>query len=113
MAKLNGVEIGNVVKDALDAAQQVAQGDWSELKGIVRNIADNMLADLKFIANEAKAGRIDRYGAKIFLEDQRTVARVRLRSVAIMTLQSAERILNAVIKVFQNAAKTALGWNLF
>ena len=113
MATINGVDIGNVVKDAMGAAKLAADGDWNEIKEIVKNIADTMLVDLKYIAKEKANNRIDEYGAKIFLEDQRMVARVRIRSLAIMTLQSAERIINAIIKVFREAANTALGWDIF
>ena len=113
MTKLNNVEIGNVVKDAITAAKDVAEGDWSEIKDIVKNIADSLLVDLKYIAKEKLNDRIDEYGAKIFLEDQKMVARVRLRSLAIMTLQSAERMINAILDVFKEAANTALGWDIF
>lgn len=113
MTKLNNIEIGNVVQDAIAAAKGVAEGDWKKIKDIVKNIADSLLVDLKYIAKEKLNNRIDEYGAKIFLEDQKMVARVRLRSLAIMTLQSAERILNAILDVFKTAANTALGWDIF
>ena len=113
MATKNGVEIGNVVKDALNAAKAVGVGDWAEMKGLVKNIADSMLVDLKYIAKEKLNNNIDEYGAKIFLEDQKMVARIRIRSLAIITLQTAERVINAVIEVFTVAANKALGWDIF
>ena len=45
MATMNGVEIGDVVKDALTAAKTVGIGDWSEMKDLVKNIADSLLVD--------------------------------------------------------------------
>jgi hypothetical protein len=47
------------------------------------------------------------------LEDQKMVARIRIRSLAIITLQTAERLINAVIEVFRVAANKALGWDIF
>jgi hypothetical protein len=113
MATMNGVEIGDVVKDALKAAKDVGIGDWNEMKDLVKNIADSLLVDLKYIAKEKLNNRIDEYGAKIFLEDQKMVARVRMRSLAIITLQTAERVINAIIDVFRIAANKALGWDIF
>lgn len=113
MAKINGVDVGNVVNDALNAAKKVGASDWSEIKDIAKHIADNMLADLKYIAKKQLSGEFDKFDAKIFLEDQKMVARVRLRSIAIITLKSAERILNAIAEVFQSAANKAIGWDIF
>lgn len=113
MPKINDVDIGNVVKDALDAAKQVIEGDWTEIKDVAKHIADNMLSDLKYIAKKKLSGQFDEFDAKIFLEDQKMVARARLRSIAIITLKSAEKILNAIAQVFQTAANNALGWEIF
>lgn len=113
MPKINNVDIGNVIQDALVAAKQVAAGEWSEIKDVAKHIADNMLSDLKYVAKKKLTGDFDEFDAKIFLEDQKMVARVRLRSIAIITLKSAERILNAIAEVFQKAANKALGWEVF
>ncbi|MBW8184050.1 hypothetical protein [Shewanella nanhaiensis] len=113
MAKINGVDIGNVVKEALDAAKGVSVGNWSEVKDIVKNIGDSMLVDLKYVAKKKLSGDFDEYDAKIFMEDQKMVARVRLRSLAIITLKTAEDIINAVIDIFRAAGNKALGWEIF
>lgn len=113
MAKINGIDIGNVVKDALQAAKSTGIENWGEVKDIIENVSQNMLNDLKFVAKKKVSGHFDEYDAKIFLEDQKMVARVRLRSLAIITLQIAERIINAITDVFKSAANTALGWNIF
>jgi hypothetical protein len=113
MATINGVDIGNVVKDALNAAKATGIENWGEVKDIVENISQTMLNDLKFIAKKKAKGHFDEYDAKIFLEDQKMVARVRLRSLAIITLQIAERIINAINDIFKSAANTALGWDIF
>ena len=83
------------------------------MKGLVKNIADSMLVDLKYIAKEKLNNNIHEYGAKISLEDQKMVARIRIRSLTIITLQTAERVINAVIEVFRVAANKALGWDVF
>ncbi|MEW8015296.1 MAG: hypothetical protein AB2807_11100 [Candidatus Sedimenticola endophacoides] len=44
--------------------------------------------------------------------DQALLARMRLRSVAIVTLQLAERIWRAIADVFSRAINSALGWSL-
>jgi len=113
MTSINGVDVGNVVQDALKAAKAVGVTNWTEIKDILKNIADSLLVDLKYIAQEKLKGKIDEYSAKIFLEDQKMVARIRLRSLAIITLQSAERLVNAILDVFKAAANKALGWNIF
>jgi hypothetical protein len=113
MAKINGVDIGNVVKDALNAAKNTGIDNWAEVKDIIENVAQSMLNDLKFVAKKKLEGTFDAYDAKIFIEDQKMVARVRLRSIAIITLQIAERAINAIFEVFGAAANKALGWDIF
>ncbi len=113
MTIINNTDVGSVVKNAVNAAKATGATNWSEIKDIVKLIADSMLNDLKYIAKKKLSGEFDEFDAKIFLEDQKMVARTRLRSVAIITLQTAERVLNAITDVFKDAANTAIGWDLF
>jgi hypothetical protein len=113
MPVINNVDIGNVVKEAMSAAKETGVSDWASIKDVVKHISDNMLSDLKYVAKKKFSGEFDEFDGKIFLEDQKMVARTRLRSIAIMTLKTAERILNAIVDVFKGAANTALGWDIF
>lgn len=113
MTTLNNTEIGDVLADAMASAKQAAKDSWPAVSELADNIARSILIDLEYIARQKLLGQIDEYGAKIFLEDQRMVARARLRSLAIVTLQLAEDIINAMLRVFNAAAQKALGWVLF
>lgn len=113
MPKLNDIDIGNVVKEAMTAAKETGVSNWADIKDVVKHISDNMLSDLKYVAKKKLTGEFDEYDGKIFLEDQKMVARTRLRSIAIVTLKTAERILNAIVEVFRGAANKALGWDIF
>ncbi len=111
MATINGVDFGNVVDDAVKAAKAVVTDNWDEVEDIVKNIAEGLTNDVAFLAKKKASGEFDEEDARVFLEDQKMVARIRLRSVAIITLQLAERIWNAIASVFRSAIKTALGWS--
>jgi len=113
MSIINDVDIGDIVKEAMSAAKQTGLANWSEIKDIIKLISESMLNDLKYVAKKKLSGEFDEYDAKIFLEDQKMVARVRLRSIAIITLKTAEQLLNAITGVFKRAANTALGWDIF
>ncbi|MDH3602402.1 MAG: hypothetical protein OEU26_22535, partial [Candidatus Tectomicrobia bacterium] len=63
-------------------------------------------------AQKKASGEYNENDARVFLEDQKMLARIRLRSVAIITLQLAEQIWNAVTSVFRTAINQALGWNI-
>ncbi|SNY52471.1 hypothetical protein SAMN06297280_2130 [Arsukibacterium tuosuense] len=113
MTILNNIDIGDVLADAMTSAKQAAKDSWPAVSELADNIARSILVDLDYVARQKVLGQIDEYGAKIFLEDQRMVARARLRSLAIVTLQLAEDIINAMLRVFNAAAQKALGWVLF
>ncbi|MBV2130818.1 hypothetical protein [Arsukibacterium indicum] len=113
MTTLNQIDIGNVLQEALASAKNAAKDSWPAVSELADNIARSILIDLEYVARQKVLGQIDEYGAKIFLEDQRMVARARLRSLAIVTLQLAEDIINAMLRVFNAAAQKALGWLLF
>jgi len=113
MTTINGVNFGEVLQEATNAARAAASGDWEQIKDIVDNVGKAIVNDIEHVAKQKANGTLDEYGAKIFMEDQRIVARVRLRSVAIMTAKLAEDVLNAMITVFQTAINTALGWTIF
>jgi hypothetical protein len=109
---INNVDFEEVVDDALAAAKAVLLDNWDEIRDIVENIAKGLANDVVFIAKKKAEGVFNEDDARVFLEDQKIVARVRLRSLAIITLQIAERIWNAIAKVFRAAVKAALTWTV-
>ncbi|WP_293367812.1 hypothetical protein [Nevskia sp.] len=111
---INGVNFSQVGKDALTAAKVLLDdpATWKGLKDILQNVADGLTADIKFIARKKLSGEFNEDDARVYLEDQKTIARVRIRSVAIITLQIAERVLNAVLDVFRVAVQQAIGWTV-
>lgn len=110
--KINDVDFDDVTKDAMEAAKLVANEGWDELADIVKNIGDSISSDVEFIAKKKLSGEFDEVDARIFMEDQKTVARMRLRSVAIITLQIAEKIWNAIVGIFNTAINKAIGWTI-
>ncbi|GAC1623659.1 MAG: hypothetical protein NVS9B10_08840 [Nevskia sp.] len=114
MATINGVNFSNVTRDALTAAQTILNDPttWKSLKDILQNVSDGFVADVQFLAKKKLSGEFNEDDARVYLEDQKIIARVRIRSIAIITLQIAERVLNAVLEVFGKAINTALGWVL-
>lgn len=112
MATINGVNFDNVLDDAVDAAKAVVTNNWDEVKEIVENIGKGLTNDVSFVAKKKLSGEFNEDDAKVFMDDQKMLARIRLRSVAIITLQLAERIWNAIANVFRGAINTAIGWNV-
>ena len=113
MAVINGVDFSRTVDDALEAARAIVTNNWDEVRDILRNIGEGLANDVAFIAQKKVSGEFNEDDARVFLEDQKMLARIRLRSVAIMTLQLAERIWNAVANIFRAAISQALGgWTI-
>lgn len=114
MATINGVDFSVVAQDAISAAKAAANNDaaWNSLKDIVKNITDSLDADIQLIAKRKLSGEFNEADAKVFLEDQKMVARMRIRSIAIIGLQLAENIWNAIADVFRKAITKAIGWTV-
>ncbi len=112
MATINGVNFDDVIAEALKAAKGVLTDNWDEAQDIVENIAKGLANDVVFITKKKLSGEFNEDDARVFLEDQKIVARVRLRSIAIITLQIAERAWNAIAAVFGKAINTAIGWTI-
>lgn len=116
MATINGVDFSAVSKQALAAAKAAAKNEaaWTSLKDIVQNITDSLQGDIKLIAKRKlnPDGEFNENDAAVFMEDQKIVARMRIRSVAIIGLQVAENIWNAIADVFRTAIKQAIGWTI-
>jgi UDP-3-O-[3-hydroxymyristoyl] glucosamine N-acyltransferase len=110
MTTIDGVNFNDVVDDAMDAAKLVVSGNWEEIKDIIKNIGEGLTNDIAFLAKKKLSGEFNEDDAKVFMEDQKMLARIRLRSIAIITLQFAERIWNAIADVFRAAINTAIGW---
>jgi len=111
---INGVNFTHVGRDALDAVKLLLDDPvtWKSLKDILQNVADGFTADIKFIARKKLSGEFNEDDARVYLEDQKTIARVRIRSVAIITLQIAEKVLGAMLDVFRLAIQRAIGWTV-
>ena len=112
MTTINNVDFDAVVQEALAAAQGVVTENWAAASDIIENIAQGLVNDVVFIAKKKASGEFSEEDARIYLEDQKMVARIRLRSLAIISLQIAERIWNAVAEVFRTAIQQALHWTL-
>ena len=112
MTTINGVDFNEVAKEALTAAEAIVTDSWDEIRAILENITKGLVNDIAFIARKKALGEFDENDARVFLEDQKVVARIRLRSIAIITLQIAERIWNAVAEIFRTAINTALNWTI-
>jgi hypothetical protein len=114
MAMINGVDFNQVAKEALAAAKAAANDEnaWKSLKDIIKNVTDSLQGDVQLIAKRKISGEFNEDDAKVFMEDQKMVARIRIRSVAIIGLQLAERIWNAIADVFRTAINQALGWTV-
>ncbi|HEY1288492.1 MAG TPA: hypothetical protein VH934_01380 [Xanthobacteraceae bacterium] len=107
---INGVDFDKVGSDALAAAKSVIASNLPQVEDIVKNIAQALVNDVVFLEKKKALGEFNENDAKVFMEDQKVVARIRLRSVAIINLQLAERIWNAIADVFRTAINKAIGW---
>jgi len=112
MTTINNVDFDKVTKDALKAAKIVVTDNWDEVRDILENITKGLVNDVGFIAVKKVTGEFNESDARVFLEDQKMVARIRLRSIAIITSKIAERIWNAIAEIFRSAITTSLGWSI-
>lgn len=114
MPTINGVDFSQVSKDALAAAKEVLNDEktWAQLKDIINNLSEGLTKDVQLIAKRKLSGEFNEDDARAYIEDQKTIARIRIRSIAIIGLQLAENIWNAIAEVFGKAINKALGWML-
>ena len=110
MNTIKSVDFNQVVRDAVTAATAIVQGSATEVQDIVENSAKGLVNDVAFLAKKKENGEFDEDDARVYMDDQKILARVRLRSVAIITLQIAERVWNAIANLFRTAINNALGW---
>lgn len=114
MTTINGVDFSLVAKGALAAAKAVINDEtaWSELQDIIKNITDALSKDVQLIAKRKLSGEFNEDDAKVYIDDQKMIARIRIRSVAIIGMQLAERAWNAIADVFRIAINKAIGWTI-
>jgi hypothetical protein len=112
MAIIEGIDFSIVADEALEAAKNAVVGDWDEMQDLVENIGRSLISDVSFLVTKKATGEFNEDDAKVFMEDQKMLARIRLRSIAIMTLQLVERVWNAIANVFRAAIKNAIGWTV-
>ena len=109
---INGVDFDVVTADAIKAVKAVIQEDWPALQATVVSLAQRMASNALFVQRQLADGKLDAAGADALLQDQTIIARMHLRTFAIITLQLADAILDAMVNVFKTAINRALGWNL-
>lgn len=111
---IDGVDFKIIANDALNAAKLVINNNqtWDELEAILKNLVDGLKEDVKIITKKKFAGEFNENDAKLFMQDQMLVARIRIRSIVIISAQVFENIWNAIATVFSKAINTALGWSV-
>lgn len=109
---INGVDFDVVTADAIKAVKAVIQADWPAVQSTIVSLGQRMASDALFVQRQLVDGKLDAAGAHALLQDQKIVARMHLRTVAIITLQLADAILDAMANVFKIAINRALGWDL-
>ncbi|MEN5301290.1 hypothetical protein [Pseudomonas sp. TWI628] len=109
---INGVDFDRVTAEAITAARGIIRNDWPRLQACVEMLGRGMANDARFLKRQLEAGALDHAAARTFLEDRKIVARLQLRALAIITLQLAEDILDAMTAVFTSAINRMLGWDL-
>lgn len=111
-AIINGVDFDVVTADAIKAVKAIIQEDWPAVQATVFNLGQRMASNAVFVQRQLADGQLDAAGADALLQDQIIIARMHLRAVAIITLQLADAILDAMANVFKAAINRALGWDL-
>ena len=114
MPTINEVDFTQASKDALAAAKAVLNDNiiWDSLKDIIKNLSSSITNDVELIAKRKLSGEFNEDDARAYIEDQKTIASIRIRSIAVIGLQLAENIWNAIANVFGTAINKALGWTL-
>ncbi|QHG64930.1 hypothetical protein [Pseudomonas putida] len=109
---INGVDLDAVLLEAINAAKTIIHSDWPVIRAEVESLGRSMARDMMILHQQQQDGALSENDIGLFLDDQKIVARLRLRSIAIVTLQLAEAILNAMTAVFRSAIYRALGYDM-
>lgn len=101
-------DAGKVFEDMLTAAGSELSSDWSEVNSCVMQAFEGERQALEAIALARIAGEIDDDDMRSHLEDEEKVLKAALLSCKVRAKASAQRAVNAAMKVLNDAIRLAL-----
>ena len=110
MSELGKININDVIKQAVIAAKGAAAGNWDELREYAKKAAKDLASNAVMIAKLLASGKIDATVAKQLAEEEKTVVRMKLRTVIGIGVVMAENVLNALLGVLRNTFNSVLGF---
>lgn len=102
-----------VLKQAIGAAKTASGGHWTAAKELAKKSAKDMINAGIMIKKMQVTGDISEEDAKQLIEEEKIVARIRLRSLAGIGLAAAQAIVNAIMDILKGTVNTAIGWDVF
>lgn len=106
------LNVGNLLKDMLNAAKPLLKDYWKEVKPYVEKESKNFLTNLAMIAKLKLQGQITEKEARLHIEIQKSSFRTVLLAVEGLGIIAVENALNAAIGAIKKAVNTGIGWSL-
>lgn len=112
LGRLQSVDLSDLLRMAIAAAKEAAGPLWSDLKEFAKKAAKNLMNGAVMVAKLRAEDKITDAEAKDLLEEEKTVARIQLRSIIGVGLVTAQNVINAVIAALRGVFNSVIGFAL-
>ena len=102
-----------LIKDCIAATKVALGANWKAAKELAKKSSKDLVNSAVMIQKMKIEGKITEEEAKQLIEEEKIVARIRLRSLVGIGLSGDEKAVNAIIGVLKGTANKAIGWEVF
>ncbi len=109
---INNVNFNAVLDGIITTVTRENQTSREEIRRVIEHIGRDMFSDIAFINEKQKSGEYEENDARIFMDDQKLIARLRLRNLPSIDISQANRLWTVVADEFSFAISRAIGWQV-
>ena len=108
--RLGQVNLDTVLTSAIAAAKAAADQNWGDLKEFAKKAAKGLINTGIMISKLLAEQKLTPDEARELLEEEKSVARIQVRSAIGIGLVIAQKVINAVLDVLRGTFNTVVGF---
>lgn len=109
---INNVNFQAVMDKVVTQIVQEHLDSEEDMRKVIEYIGKDMFSDIAFLTEKQQSGEYEENDARVFMDDQKLIARLRLRNLPSVDTAQANRAWQVIADEFSFAISRAIGWQV-
>ncbi|WP_271273680.1 hypothetical protein [Aliamphritea hakodatensis] len=109
---INNVDFDSVLERIIASATLENGTAQEDVRRVIEYIGRDMFSDIAFLREKQQSGEYEEDDARTLMDEQKLIARLRLRNLPSLDISQANRLWTLVADEFSFAISRAIGWQV-